>query len=250
VSRLIRLYPRAWRVRYEAEILEVLAEQPLTLGGRIDLIRAAVDAHLHPQVRWRGPAPIRALTVDEARLLRNVGRATVGGVLLWIAGLVIAIQGPVVVDEHGSYRDGSAAVPLLLLAGLLLAGGLLGHVVRLADEAGTGRLAAALAAPVLVLYLLGPWMVPIGGLALGLLGLHVLSAMRVRAWPLAAGVIVLASASIAVGSLGIGLAIGMGDRVAASVWFFGAFLALAPIWLAVGGSLLDTPASRGEPVPA
>jgi hypothetical protein len=32
--------------------------------------------------------------------------------------------------------------------------------------------------------------------------------------------------------------------------FFGAFLALAPIWLAVGGTLLATPASRGEPVPA
>jgi hypothetical protein len=250
VSRLIRLYPRAWRARYEAEMLEVLAERPLTLGGRIDLVRAAVDAHLHPQLRWTGPAPIRALTADEARLLRNLGRATVAGVVLWIAGLLVAVEGPVVADEHGSYRDGTAAVPFLFLAGLLLAGGLFGHVVRLADAAGTGRLAAAVAAPVLVLYLLGPWMFPIGGLALGLLALHVLSAMRVGAWPLAAGVIVLVSASIAVGGLGLGLAIGVGDRVAASVWFFGAFLALAPIWLAVGGTLLDARASRSEPVPA
>ena len=155
-----------------------------------------------------------------------------------------------VADEHGSYRDGSAAVPFLFLAGLLLGGGLLGHVVRLADEAGTGRLAAAFAAPILVLYLLGPWLFPIGGLALGLLTLHVLSAMRVRAWPIAAGVIVLASASIAVGVLGLGLAIGVGDRVAGSVWFFGAFLALAPIWVAVGGTLLDARARGSQPVPA
>jgi hypothetical protein len=49
MSRLVRLYPQAWRDRYEDEFLSLLAERPPTLGDVVDTVRGAVDAHLNPQ---------------------------------------------------------------------------------------------------------------------------------------------------------------------------------------------------------
>src|SRR4029077_17181152 len=51
MSALIRLYPRAWRERYEDEFLALLEARPPTFGDRLDIVRAALDARLHPQVR-------------------------------------------------------------------------------------------------------------------------------------------------------------------------------------------------------
>jgi hypothetical protein len=41
---LVRLYPRAWRRRYEGEFIAVLEQQPLTAGALFDIVRGAVDA--------------------------------------------------------------------------------------------------------------------------------------------------------------------------------------------------------------
>jgi hypothetical protein len=49
MSRLVRLYPQAWRDRYEDEFLSLLTERPPTLGDVLDTVRGAVDAHLNPQ---------------------------------------------------------------------------------------------------------------------------------------------------------------------------------------------------------
>jgi hypothetical protein len=53
MSVLIRLYPQAWRDRYEAEVLDLLAHRPGSVRDAVDLVRGALDAHLHPQ---SGPA--------------------------------------------------------------------------------------------------------------------------------------------------------------------------------------------------
>jgi hypothetical protein len=50
----LRLYPRAWRDRYADELLAVLASRPLTARARVDLLRGALDAHVHPLT---SPAP-------------------------------------------------------------------------------------------------------------------------------------------------------------------------------------------------
>ena len=44
----LRLYPRAWRRRYETEMLAVLEARPVTNRVRFDLVRGALDAHLNP----------------------------------------------------------------------------------------------------------------------------------------------------------------------------------------------------------
>lgn len=46
-SRIVSLYPAAWRARYRDEFVELLEAQPLTLRLFADVATGAVDAHLH-----------------------------------------------------------------------------------------------------------------------------------------------------------------------------------------------------------
>ncbi len=46
---LLRLYPRAWRRRYEAEVAEMLASEPRSWRLGVDLLAGAVDARANPQ---------------------------------------------------------------------------------------------------------------------------------------------------------------------------------------------------------
>lgn len=50
MSRLLRLYPAAWRERYEAEFLGLLHDRPVGLRGSGDVVLGAIDAHLHPEL--------------------------------------------------------------------------------------------------------------------------------------------------------------------------------------------------------
>lgn len=50
MSRLLRLYPAAWRERYEPELLGLLHDRPVRLRGSVDVVLGAIDAHLHPEL--------------------------------------------------------------------------------------------------------------------------------------------------------------------------------------------------------
>jgi hypothetical protein len=56
-SALLRLYPRSWRDRYEAELLAVLDQRASTIADRVDIARGALDAHLHPRLVSGEPEP-------------------------------------------------------------------------------------------------------------------------------------------------------------------------------------------------
>ena len=45
IRRLLRLYPRNWRDRYEEEFVALLEQQPATLGACADVAFGAVVAH-------------------------------------------------------------------------------------------------------------------------------------------------------------------------------------------------------------
>src|SRR5262249_1318490 len=47
---LLRLYPRAWRDRYGAELAELLAQEPVSALAILYVVGGAVDAHLHPHL--------------------------------------------------------------------------------------------------------------------------------------------------------------------------------------------------------
>jgi hypothetical protein len=48
-KRLLCLYPKAWRQRYEAEYVILLEQLPLSGRVVFDIVRGALDAHLHPR---------------------------------------------------------------------------------------------------------------------------------------------------------------------------------------------------------
>ena len=50
MSGLLRLYPRQWRDRYGEEFEELLEQRPPSARHRLDIVRGALDAHLHPQL--------------------------------------------------------------------------------------------------------------------------------------------------------------------------------------------------------
>lgn len=49
-SVLLRCNPAGWRWRYGDEMADLLGRQPFTLPLALDLVRGAVDAHLHPEL--------------------------------------------------------------------------------------------------------------------------------------------------------------------------------------------------------
>ncbi len=113
---LLRLYPRAWRARYEAEVRYVLGARPLRARDRIDLLRGALDAHLHPAAPSIVP-PVASLS---------------GGALWTSAGLVLLVQ-PVQPDWPGYLID---LVPMALAGVSCLVVAVVGVWLRLGDRVG------------------------------------------------------------------------------------------------------------------
>lgn len=145
MSRLLRLYPLSWRERYGEEFLALVLERPPSLADRVDIVRGAVDARLHPQL----PRP------DRVR--DRSGFAPLGGLVLLIAAVWIGANGPLQYDEYGTYRDGSAAaLPFLAAMGLLVFG-IYRLMKRLPPESRGARACAWLAIGVGALWSIMPW---------------------------------------------------------------------------------------------
>jgi len=247
MSRLVALYPRPWRDRYEEELLLLISERPPTVGDRFDLIRGALDARLHPQVRTKADAPAPSPGRDyDLRVARWLGFAAILGAVLWPAAFVVAATGPVVYDGFGAYRDGGAALPIVILAGVLLAGGLLRQAIQLPADARLARGGALAAIPFLVLFGMGPWMWPLGLTAILLLIALAVGGVRSGAWPLWASVAVVA-ASLGVVAIGaLGAAVAGGDRMTGGAFFVVAGLAIVPAWLVLGATLVRPQALAGK----
>lgn len=82
---LLRLYPAKWRERYGEEIAGLIAGEP-PISRSFDLLRGAIDAHLHPELVLPALAAVGGGTVrGGSRLSRPRGIATV------IVPIVIAV---------------------------------------------------------------------------------------------------------------------------------------------------------------
>jgi hypothetical protein len=112
MSRLVVLYPPAWRDRYGAELLSLLSERPPNLLDRLDLVRGAVDARLHPELTPTGSGSRPPVTDGR----RGALLAIPGG-LLWIAAGV-GFYGAPIIPALG-YKDTGSVVLLAVLGGLL-----------------------------------------------------------------------------------------------------------------------------------
>jgi len=150
VSRLVRLYPAAWRERYEAEFLDLLSARPPSARDRVDIVAAALDAWLHPQVAGTSDEDGRRVAVGPivARLL-----AVFGG-LLWIAGGVAFFS--LSADRSIQMLDSTAAL-VLVAAGAVVTGI---AAFGFAGVRGPGRLDLRVAAVTMVVsgaLIVTPW---------------------------------------------------------------------------------------------
>lgn len=122
----IALYPRAWRIRYGDELEAVLQEGRLGVRDRLDLVRGALDAHLHPAV----PSPL------------PVAAAVAGSGLVAAHAVALAVQ-PVPTDWPGYLDD---ALPLITGGVAALLPVLVGMWLKLGDSDGVlGRVGIVLA---------------------------------------------------------------------------------------------------------
>jgi len=110
MSRLLRLYPRAWRDRYGDEFVELIREKPPTSLDTFDVMRGALDAWLHPQIV--GQTPSRA--PGGARLARLARAGAIAGGGLWIAGGLAMNSLPI--DPDLGYKNSGMAVLVIVAA--------------------------------------------------------------------------------------------------------------------------------------
>jgi hypothetical protein len=125
-SRYVGLYPRAWRDRYGDELQEVLERERLGIRTRLDLVRGALDAHLHPVAPSRLPV-LAAVTASALAVSHAIA----------LAAQPVATDWPGYQEESLPVIIGSVAASIPALIGLWL---------KLGDADGAfGRLGVILA---------------------------------------------------------------------------------------------------------
>lgn len=118
----LRLYPGWWRVRYGDEVGVLLEDRPPTRRDRVDLVRGAADAWLHPPIPSRIPAVA----------------ALVGGGLWTMLAAIVALQ-PVPADWPGYVLE---IVPLAVISALALGIATVGCGLRQGDGGGRAAMVA------------------------------------------------------------------------------------------------------------
>jgi hypothetical protein len=103
---LMSLYPRAWRDRYGDEMAVLIEVAPLRRRDRVDLVRGALDAWLHPAARSRVPALAALLgggfwTVAAAAVLFQPTQPEWPGYLAEIIALATVAAGFLLVATLG-----------------------------------------------------------------------------------------------------------------------------------------------------
>lgn len=209
MKRLVGLYPADWQARYGPEFEAILQARPPGARDRVDIVRGAIDARLHPQVPGTGdlspaPHPVSVLP----------------GVLLAMGGLSWAIASAIVATARISasgYLDAGAALAFMIAAIILIP---LGSSIALGDLPSAvarrgGALNGAFLVSVLAIWIL-PW--PTLGIAMfvvffALSGLHhAIVAARVGWVPRAVtALVVVATTGGVAGFVGV-LMLGLGGQ--------------------------------------
>ena len=209
---LLRLYPRAWRDRYEAEVGAVLELAHVGRRERVDLVRGALDARLHAPSRVPGVAALLC-----------------GGLWTFIGAGVVTQ--PVPPDWPGHLAETLPIASVAVVAGAVATVGFWG---RVSDEAGRrGTIAATVG-----LVTQAIWAAALILAFLGIVGLPELGVAQALG---AVGVLVVGLVILAAGDLPVG-----GLLVFAPAWMlFGwpvAWLGYGFAWTLVGVIVLMRPA--------
>ena len=237
MSRLVRLYPKAWRDRYEEEFLTLLAERPPTFADLVDTVRGALDAHLNPQGQTE-PSPWTHRLPGIFALIAGALWSTVFvAFVVWQNGAwAIAILFPV-----------AMLFMLLSLPGDYMAA----HGRRIAIALGVIGLCIVVAN---LPYSLVTAVAGIGGYLIVLGGMLTLAAIRAEIGPSGRWILLVLAVVLPV-AIGFPIALGLGTLSDNETWVLGLLLPYGVAWILVGlrmairgsATLIDLPASPSEP---
>jgi hypothetical protein len=242
MSRLVRLYPRAWRDRYGDEFLSLITDRPPTLVDLFDIARGALDAHLHPQLPG-------AETAQQPLTHRIPGLVALAAGLLWTANVTYLAVRSDLAGDWGSLIGIAFVLMLISLPGDYMAAG---HGRRIAIGLGVivacfVGIAAIPAWPIkLVLAAIG-YLVVLGGM-LGLAAVRagIGSSGRWRLVGLAIALPVL---------IGIPAAVGVTETSPSIRLIYALIVPYGLAWLLIGllmairgtPTIIDPPAVASEP---
>jgi MFS family permease len=231
MSRLLALYPRAWRARYGDEFAELLEARPPSLRDRLDIVVGAIDARVNPQVPG---ADVRERAVGGDRVARIL--AVVVGVMFTIWGAV----GATVMVPWESGLDPSGPPELMTIAwasGML--GGFLAPVVfaiivlRYDRALGAAGITGAILTPVgLLMAAFGMGMLALVILAVGVILFSWRANGRILGTPAA---LMFAAGTLLVIAGFFAFAAGHGQDVSLLLTMVG----LGPSWIALGLGLRE-----------
>ena len=181
MSGLLRLYPRPWRDRYGEEFEALLADRPPTPRHRLDIVRAALDAHLDPQL------------VDPDRVVDRWWLVPLAGFGLFGIAVLLLAAAPERYDAYGSYREAPMALVPLLGAVLLLIVGIARLSVLLPPNPGWLRVIASVGVAAGMLWAIAPWTGILGATFFGATAVVAVGAWRAAVIPgrLAAALVVV-----------------------------------------------------------
>jgi hypothetical protein len=216
---LLRLYPGRWRARYGEEMADLLEARSMTGRDRVDLVRGALDAWIHP------PTPSRIPAVS----------ALIGGGLWTLAAAGVLFQ-PTPPDWPGYLHE---VVPIALVAVAFLWVAVLGCGLRSGDGgAGIFRVTGVIAT---LGY--GSWLAMLALTATGWADGPGLAAAQAVA---IVGTTLIGATLVRVGDTAIGGLITVGGLAMLIPWSAG-WLVFGTSWTAVGLLLWVELATRTEP---
>ena len=237
MSRLVRLYPRPWRDRYEEEFLALLEERPPTMGDLLDTVRGALDAHLNPQGQAE-PTP---------------WTHRIPGLLALIAGAMWSVAFIAFVFWHDKAWEVAGLIPVsMLLMFLSLPGDYMAaHGRQIAIALGVVGLCIVVAN---LPYSLPTAIAGLAGYLIALGGVLTLAAIRAEIGPSGRWTL-LVLAVILPAVIGFPLALGLGDISEDEAWLLGVLLPYGFAWVFVGlrlairgsATLIDPPLNPIEP---
>ncbi len=203
---LLRLYPGRWRARYGDEMAALLEAGPVSWRDRVDLVRGALDAWLHPPIPSRTPA-IAAL---------------VGGGLWTVVAAGVLFQ-PAPPDWPGYLLE---VVPTATLAVAFLFVAVLGCALR----SGDGRIGAFRMTSEIVVVGFAAWIVALLATAAGWFDGPSLAAAQALA---IVGLTLVGTVLIAAGDEPIGGLITVSGLAMLLPWA-GGWLVFGAAWTAIG----------------
>ena len=236
---LLRLYPRAWRERYGDEFAELLSARPPSVRDRVDIVRGALDARVHPQLAT-APTPRTAAKRDWLLAIAGV---TTGVLFSTWAAIIVAFS-----PRWGELSSVDNTVLAMsyaagMLGALLGIGVLLGAAFRHVEDMGALGLIGAAIAALGFLAFAGDS----GSSAVALLcaGTIIMSVGLARAvGQLAAVVLVVATGFAAAAMFGF---IGGGGQELLWLWML---VVYGPSWMLLGLSLRKGVRATFTPTPA